>query len=54
MVTIELIAITDQTKWDHQAEETEKKAKAKQLSLFVKSESSDVGGSSRENKKRLK
>ena len=54
MVTAELIAVTDWNKWDHQAEETEKKAKAEQLALFVKSGSSGVEGSSEGNKKRLK
>jgi len=53
-VTAELIAVTDRNKWDHQAEETEKKAKAEQLALFVKSGSSDAEGSSGGNKKRLK
>ena len=54
IVTAELIAVTDRNKWDHQAEETEKKAKAEQLALFVKSGSSDAEGSSGGNKKRLK
>lgn len=47
-MTIKLIAITDQTKWDCQAEEIKKKAKTEQLALFVKSGSSDTRGFSRE------
>ena len=54
MMTVKLIAATDQTEWDHQAEEIEKKAKAGQLALFVKSEYLGVRGSSKGNKKRLK
>ena len=50
-MTIELIAIT--TEWDCQAEKTEKKAKAEQLTLFSKSESLDTKSFSRGNKKRL-
>ena len=51
MMTVKLIAATDQTEWDHQAEEIEKKAKAGQLALFVKSEYLGVRGSSKGNKK---
>ena len=49
MVTVELVTITNQTKWNCQAKKIEEKAKAKQLALFTKSESLSTEDSSRGN-----